>query len=161
MAGGFIAGLLLLTGCGTTVAEKAARSAEITATGQATIENFVQKGLTTSRVYLRYLDGEFLQTNGTKGVYALAPGEHDLIVGISLSRMTVADLMMDGAEWKPRLRAEAGTRYRLRGRRLDVATAEVWIEDATHNRTVIGPEKVSLVETAQNVSIVIPIPVPK
>lgn len=153
--------LIALSGCGTTVADKAARSAELTATGQATVENFIHKGLTTTRVYSRYIDGVFLQTSGTKGVYPLTPGEHELTISATFSRMTIGDLMIDAAEWKPRFTAEAGTRYRLRGRRIDLATAEVWIEDATHNRTVAGPERLQLTENPQNVPIVIPLPVLK
>lgn len=156
-----VLGMVALSGCGTTVADKAARSAELTATGQATIENFTHKGLTVTRLFTRWIDGEFLQSNGTKGVYPLTPGEHEFTISATFSRMTIGDLMIDAGEWKVRFTAEAGTRYRIRGRRINTATAEVWIEDATHNRIAAGPHTLPLTENPQNVPIVVPLPVLK
>lgn len=138
---------------------KAERSAAITATGDASIENWVVKGLTTTRIFVFKVDGEVLQPRGRRGVYPLSPGVHELTIYCQFTRMAVMDLMIDAGETALRLDAKPGTRYRLRTQKHSKSSALVWIEEVATGTPVTKRVTVALAENPQNVPTVILIPI--
>lgn len=155
-----ITALLLLVGC---VADsgKAERSASITATGLASIENHVVKGLRVTRVYVLRIDGDILQMHGKRGVYELSPGRHEIDVNCEFGRPTIGDLYIDAGTFRFELVASAGSRYRVRAQKLSVEKAELWIEDVATEMPVAPKVIVPLTATGQNIPVFVPIPVGK
>jgi hypothetical protein len=149
---------LLLCGC---VADrgKAARSADIVANGDASIENWGVKGLSVTRIFVLRIDGTQVQPSGKRGVYALNPGPHEIDVICSFSRMAISDLYLDGGMHRFRLDAKSGTRYRVRGEKLSVDRALLWIENVAGEQVVGDKIEVPLTAAGQNAPIPIPIPV--
>lgn len=152
--------LSLLTSC---VADKgkAERSALITATGSASIENHVVKGLWVTRVYVLRIDGDILQMHGKRGVYELSPGRHEVDVNCEFGRPTIGDLYIDAGTHRFEFVASARSRFRVRAQKLSVEKAELWIEDVATETPVVPKVVVPLSATAQNIPVFIPIPVGK
>lgn len=154
----FLLTILLLVGCGTPPSVKTERSQAITATGQASIENTVKKGLTTTRLWALKIDGELVQPGKSRGVHPLAPGHHEVLVLAWFSRMANLDLVIDAGEATLPLDAKPGVRYRVTGRKLSKEAAEVWIEDVGTGQPATAVARISLNPNPQNIPIFIPIP---
>jgi hypothetical protein len=155
-----VLGCALLVGC-TSTAEKAARSAAITEQGEASIENFVEKGLTTTRIFVMKIDEVLVQPKGMKGVYPLAAGHHDISVTAHWGRSSITGLYIDAGETTLSFVAAAATRYRLRGEKLSQSAARIWVEDANTARSV-AEARIDLAPNRQDVPpFVIPLPAAK
>jgi hypothetical protein len=150
--------LLLLTGCASSSAVKDERSAAITATGAASIENWRSPVMKTTRVFVTHVDGEFLQTSGQRGVYSLQPGRHTFTVQVHFSRL-VPQLIIDAGLAQLELEAHAGARYRLRAEKAAGLVAEVWIENAATGEIAVPRTQVDLAANPQDVPLIVPIPV--
>ena len=121
-------GCLLLGGCNST-SDKEARSAAITADGSASIENFTDKGLNTTRIFVLKIDGVLTQPKGMKGVFPLTAARHEILAAAHWGRMSLGGLFIDAGEAKLSFEAAATTRYRLRGQKFSEASASVWVEE--------------------------------
>ena len=148
--------LLALAAC--TSSKRTERSEAINATGQASLENWTSLGKMT-RIMVIKIDGELLQTKGTKGVFPLSPGRHEAKVICTFSRITLADLIVDAGDASLTFEAKAGTRYRAMAKKVDASSVELWIEDVGTGLPVTEKVPSPLNANPQNVPLFIPIPV--
>lgn len=152
--------LLGLAGCKT--AAKTERSAAITATGEASIEN--RRQTNQSLIYSDYIfavkiDGQLLQTRGKKGVYPLTPGPHEIDVMCHFGRMALGSpLIIDMGQVLIHFEAKAGIRYRLTGKKHSHTSAELWIEDVKNGTAVTPRLPVALLANPQHVPVFIQMP---
>ena len=149
--------VLVLAGCASP--DKSARSAEIMATGQASLENYTSRGLKTTRIFALKIDGELLQAKWKKGVYSLSSGLHEVRIICQFSRFSFGDLVIDAGDVTLRFEAEPKTRYRILGQKLSETAAEIWIENVMTGVAVTSRLAVQLNANPQNIPIIIPIPI--
>jgi len=155
-----LATVILYPGCGTTSSERNVRSTSITASGNASIEHWTKKGLSTTRIRIHHIDGQFLQSVPAKGVFPLTPGSHDIDIYCEFSRMTVGDLIIDAGGTVLQFEAKPKIRYRVRGEKLSATTAELWIEDVALGTPATAKVNVPLTANPQNVQVFVPVVVP-
>ena len=155
--------ILAFAGCSSV--DKAPLSAAITQKGEASIEQShggpgFGFGVIKTQFLIVGIDGKF-PTTGNHGVFALPPGPHDIriVAQFSYTAIDELDLVIDAGETSLRFDSAGGLRYRVTGRELTRKMSEVWIEEVSSGREVTAHTPVPLQANAQNIPILVPIPI--